>query len=114
MAWESRGTRRYYYRARRTDGGRIVKRCFTGAEAERAAEEDARRRAEQQAEREAIAAETVSTQPARELMGHAEEMTRLIVNATLLAAGFHLHDYAWRRRRGITSDRGIEPAGGDR
>ena len=99
MAWEQRGGRQCYYRAKRVNG-RVVKTYMgTGAAGEAAAAEDQRareqrcdnRRRRDEVQRELIPAELLIA----ELVALAMELTQ----STLLAAGLHEHRGAWRRRR---------------
>lgn len=101
MSWECpRGKGRYYTRSRRV-GGRIVREYFgTGPAAERAAAQDAERRAE----RLALAAEKrIQEDRSREaaaLLDAYCQLTDQLLAAALTEAGYHQHDRgAWRRAR---------------
>jgi hypothetical protein len=125
MSWECpRGKGRYYTRSRRV-GGRIVREYLgTGPAAERAAAQDAERRAE----RRALAAEKrIQEERLREVAALLEafcQLTDQLLAAALTEAGYHQHDRgAWRRARkgpGIRAgprqnpDDGVERAPGTR
>ena len=105
MAWEARGSRRYYTRSRRVNGRVVREYVGTGAVAELAAAADALRRADRLAAAEARRAEAASWQaalaPLLELCRVADVMAR----AALLAAGYHRHSRcSWRRRRHVHHD----------
>lgn len=101
MAWEKRRNGRlYYYRATRR-GKRVVKTYIgTGPAAEAAARADAERRAARAAERQA-------EQQVREAHAMAVEQVvafgcqvNSLMEAELLAAGYHRHCRGpWRKRR---------------
>ena len=101
MSWECpRGKGRYYTRSRRV-GGRVVREYLgTGPAAERAAAQDAERRAE----RLALAAEKrLQAERSREVAALLEafcQLTDQLLAAALTEAGYHQHDRgAWRRAR---------------
>ena len=101
MAWEQRGNRSYYYRSVRS-GTRVIKEYagggltgvlaeeFEGEQREQRAYEVDRRRRER-------AKWAALEQPAREL----DDLSDLLMTASLTLAGYHRHDRGeWRRRRG--------------
>ena len=99
MAWETKGTSRYYTRSRRV-GRRVVREYLgMGPEAHLAAALDDRRRREREAARAARRRQRsrweAAARPLNDLAGLAE----LFVRAALFAAGFHRHQRSWRRRR---------------
>ncbi len=101
MGWESRkGRGRYYTRTRRI-GGRFIREYLgTGPRAEDAAAEDARRRAERQAEVEARRTTESRWREADVPLCELEVAAKLVLAAALAAAGYRQHDRgAWRRRR---------------
>src|SRR3954471_5309859 len=113
MPWEQVGRRRYYYRSEWSAGRPVRRYAGTGPAAELAAAADDLRRlgraiaarerqAEQGRRRDAEA-------PLRELC----EVTDLLAQAALVAAGYHRHDRgAWRRRREVSgADGNRAPAG---
>ena len=99
MAWESRNGRRYYYRTKRVDG-RVTKIYFgSGEAAQKAAEMD-------------VAVKAIRTQEATELstwrsgLIEVDQITteieagiKLLLEAELMAMGYHKHKGEWRRRR---------------
>ena len=97
--WDVRGEHRYYYRHRFIDGRTVRVYVGTGPEAEDAAAEDVRRRAERKARRQAERAEEARLRAADAPVTGLEEMVRLLTAAALTATGFYQHDRGeWRRR----------------
>jgi hypothetical protein len=104
MAWETRGAKgvKYYYRSRRDVNGRVVKEYLgRGEKARAAAKADRERRAQEESVDQSI----------HEVMGMLTAVDRrtallgtaaqLLLEATLLGAGFHRHNYKrWRKRHG--------------
>jgi len=102
MAWEKRKNGRlYYYRATR-EGKRVVKQYVgTGPAAEAAAQADAERRAARAARRQAEQQQREAYSAAAEQVAAFGSQVNLLMEAGLLAAGYHRHDRgAWRKRRG--------------
>ena len=104
MAWEQRGSRSYYYRARRVNG-RVVKQYLgAGPIAVAAATIDLNQRAEREG--------------ARRLGDHGDlgadaalDELEAIVFRALIAAGFHRPKRGrWRRRREKAKDEGAGEA----
>jgi hypothetical protein len=102
MAWEQRTNTsgRYYYRSRRLPNGCVVKEyCGTGQRGARAAEADRLRQAEQSVER----------QRRHDLLEHVQRVAaplvilckqnNVIIEAALLAAGYHRRKGEWRKKR---------------
>ncbi len=99
MGWETRNGRRYYYR-KRWEGGRVVSEyvgrgdmaglfaAMDDADAQQAVLDQEERRAEREAER------AIDRQ-----IDEACDLARHIATAALLAAGYHAHKGAWRKRR---------------
>jgi hypothetical protein len=99
MSWESyRGRLRYTRTFRRN--GRVVRQYVgTGPVAEMVARVDALARATRERQRESRRAERAAWEAARTPLRELERVTDLLVNAALVAAGFHRHDRGqWRRR----------------
>jgi hypothetical protein len=99
MAWEARGSRRYYTRSRRANGRVVREYVGTGPVAELAAAADALRRADRRAAAEARRAEEASW---REALAPLLELSRaadLVARAALLAGGYHRHARTWRKKR---------------
>jgi hypothetical protein len=102
MAWEARGSRRYYTRSKRVNG-RVV-REYIGAAGSPAAELAAAADGLRRLEREIAARESRAE---RERLREAEapllqlcQMTDALTRAALFTAGFRQHDRgAWRKRR---------------
>ena len=97
MGWDKRG---YYYRSQRC--GTSVKRVYlgAGAEAHRAAAQDAAARAQKAAETAELACLQARVEAVEQLDAAAHHSLSLLLEATLLAEGWHLHRGQWRRRRG--------------
>src|SRR6478736_65351 len=102
MAWEQRNdsANRYYYRSRRLPDGRVVKTYHgTGQCGAMAADADRVRRAEQ----------SLVHQRHRALLEHIQHVAAplvelcdacdVIMEAALLAAGYHNHRGEWRKKR---------------
>jgi hypothetical protein len=101
MAWERRGTRRYFYISRRDPGGRVVKQYVgAGAKGARAATSLAVAKAQRQLDRIAVMAERARLRPLDRLVAEFADAADFLLAATLLAAGYHRHRRGrWRRRR---------------
>ena len=99
MPWENRGQKSYYYRAKKVRGKVIHTYCGTGERAELEAEKDARLRAQREEERRLVQAQkqrwTEILNTARPL----DDLTTLLVRASLYAAGFHEQTRHWRQRQ---------------
>lgn len=97
--WDIRGHLRFYYRYRWVN--QQARRVYmgTGAEAEQAAAEDELRWAQQAAA--AQAWQTALAELEGDLQPHEDlaQASHRLLQATLLAAGFHQHDRNWRLRR---------------
>ena len=100
MAWETRKERPYYYAAARVDG-RVVKTYFGRGQAARlAASFDAEARANRAAERAALAALREQLAGPDRALSELETASDQLLEAGLLAAGYHRTNYGpWRRRR---------------
>jgi hypothetical protein len=109
MGWELRHGRRYFYSAEKR-AGRVVK-IYRGrgriGELAEALELEARR---QRADREeALRAERSRTGRADRAMDDLDRACALAIRASLIGAGYHQVNYAWRRRR----VRDADPAGAE-
>jgi hypothetical protein len=103
VGWEQRGKsgNRYYYRSVRREGRPVKLYVGAGIAAKLAEDIDAGRRRQREAEECALLEEIQRTSEPRSLMIRLEEITRLLMEGTLLAAGFHRPNFGpWRRRRG--------------
>jgi hypothetical protein len=112
MGWEVRHGRRYYYSVKKRSG-KVVKtyrgRGRMGEMAEALETEARRRRADRE---EAFRAERARTVHADRAMDDLDRACAMAIRATLIRAGFHRVNYAWRRRRVRTTDlAGAEAAG---
>src|SRR4051812_23332161 len=97
MAWEKRNKRSYFYRSVRSDGK--VKKIYygNGPAGELAANADALRRADRDAEKEARRAAKGRFDAVMTLTLELYRVCDLVASATLLAAGYHrAHRHAWR------------------
>lgn len=100
MAWEKRRGGCYYYRSKRV-GNRVIKEYFgCGPEAQQAALEDAQKRAEQEARRLAARQEREQHDAATEAVVQLGSQVDMLVKAALTAAGYHQHRGSWRKHRG--------------
>ena len=102
MAWEARGSRRYYTRSKRVNG-RVV-REYVGAAgapaAELAAAADGLRRLGREAAARERHAEQARHREAEAPLVRLCALSDALTRAALLAAGFHQHHRGqWRRRR---------------
>src|SRR4051794_26254931 len=103
MAWERRGTKRFFYLSTRS--GQRVRKLYLGSGpvAQLGAAEVELRRAEAQAVRLRWQAEMAEVEAAEALARRHEILSRLLADAVLLACGFHRqgrHQWrAWRHGR---------------
>jgi hypothetical protein len=110
VAWDVRNGTRYYYRSVRE--GRRVRRVYlgTGPGGERAAAEDAARRARRQAQPEARRDEQARRDEADALITDLVRLTDALARAALMAAGYFRHARgAWRRRRAPAQSARTQP-----
>lgn len=101
MAWEQRGTRRYFYLSQRAPDGRVVKRYVgAGGKGSRAAQALAIAKAQRQLDRMALLAEQARLRAPDRLAAEFAEAADLLMTASLLAVGFHHpRQGRWRKRR---------------
>ena len=101
MAWELRSGRRYYYRSKRTAGGRITKTYLgAGLAAGLISAADQRRRSKR---RRAVVRDRALLSYVRGFTEELAELCNLIdarVCVALRAAEYHQHRGEWRRRHG--------------
>ncbi len=100
MAWESRGSSRYYYQSERDESGSVVKKYIGAGEiAETIAHADETRRrareARQAREREELERLEALVAPVLEI----DQAAGILVRAHLVAGGYHNHKGEWRLRR---------------
>jgi hypothetical protein len=104
MGWEHRpgGSAPYYYHAARTPEGRVVKEYYgRGERAQAAAAAVARSQARRNADRRAVQEERGRLAGPDGLMAELVGVTQVLLDAALLAKGFHRLNYGrWRKRRG--------------
>jgi hypothetical protein len=100
MPWVVHGERRYYYRSRRANG-RVCRQYVGAGDAARlAAALDEQRRAERQDRRRALTADRERWHTAAAPSKALAAGTDLLVEAVLLAAGYHRPNYGpWRKWR---------------
>jgi hypothetical protein len=97
---------RYYTRSRKINGRVVREYCGTGKLAELAAEIDAIKRADREAEREARRAEKDELDALDDSVTELDEMADLLARAALLAVGYRQHKRGeWRRKRRGSDDR---------
>ena len=107
MALVKRPNTDHYYRSVRV--GDRVKRVYVGCgeEARLAAAVDEHRRLRRQMERQALLADRRRWDAACSLLDELIDFTNILVEAVLLAEGFHQHHQGeWRRRRGRSQKQG--------
>ncbi len=110
MAWESRGTRRYYYSATRR-GGRVEKTYHgKGVLGELASATIDRAKLRRIEKAEALAAEKARLTPLVQAMTTLDQACLLMVKANLYAGGYHEFNGFWRRRRVRLENRGVVQA----
>src|SRR5438445_127336 len=104
MGWEHRAgnSGRYYYRVIRTADGKVVKEyCGRGQRANTAAAAVAYAQAQREADRQAVLAESARLAGPDRLTAELVGVGQLLLEATLLASGYHRTNYGrWRKRRG--------------
>lgn len=94
MAWEKRGKYRYYYRSIK-HAGSVHKQYFgRGRAAQRAAAEDRAKAAR----RGRLRTQRLEINRAMECGREISRTVKGLIEAALIAAGFHQHDRNWRRR----------------
>jgi hypothetical protein len=99
MGWEVRGSKRFYYRAQRV-GDRVIKQYFgSGRRARLAAQEDDEERLRKARERSEIRTIEESVVDVNSLMEDLDHVVNMMLQATLLAAGYHQHRGNWRKYR---------------
>ena len=100
MGVETRKGKLYYYKKRR-EGDRVVSEYVGSGEivqmADRMAALERERRKEQ---RESLQAQASSLYRINSMVDSYSEMVDRVVEAHLLALGYHKHNRQWRRRRG--------------
>jgi hypothetical protein len=104
MGWERRGHggALYYYRVSRTPDGRVVKEyCGRNNRARAAAAAVARSQSLRAADQRAVQEEKGRLAGPDGLVAELVSVAQLLLEATLLAEGFHRFNYGkWRKRRG--------------
>lgn len=99
MALVYQNGRPYYYKNKRQNGKVVRQYVASGLLAEFAAEQDARRRDLQQARRAAAEEKRMAFVAARATLLDLLSEAELLINATLLDAGYHRQNRGpWRRR----------------
>ena len=107
MGWERRRNGTYYYRARKV-GGRVLKEYVgAGPLSELVAAQDTQARAERRATNEARRAERARLTAVDDAVDASHAASDTLVRASLVMAGYHLHNRGeWRRRHGDGNDEG--------
>ncbi len=97
MGWEKG---RYYTRSKKVNGRVVREYVGFGRVAELAAELDAIKRQQRQAERDALLAKRAELDALDAPLDELNDLADLLARAALLAAGFHQHRRSeWRKRR---------------
>lgn len=100
MAFEARGTRRYYYRGRRI-GDRVVKEyCGNGERAKAAAEADRRDRDQRRLQADANRREQGQMEEVLAALDEFCEASDKLLASALLKTGCRFHRGEWRRKHG--------------
>jgi hypothetical protein len=99
MPWHPVGKRRYYYRSHRVGPKTVRSYIGTGAVGEAAALADDLRRVERERQRRAHEEEEARHAAAFGPLLELCELTEVLAQAALLAAGYHQHDRTWRHKR---------------
>jgi len=99
MAWEKRRRRRYYYHKRR-EGDRVTSVYLGRGDLAhfyaQAAQRDQRRRAQTRRHAREVCAEVDQLDQTLDAL---QTITATLVQATLIAEGFHLHHGQWRKNK---------------
>jgi hypothetical protein len=100
MGWETRGTRRYYYRKRR-EGQRVVSEYVgTSSSAALIAESDALLRVQSWGARKQRTLEIQQLRDADQEINRLLDLCSSLTSAALIIAGYHTHKGQWRRKHG--------------
>ena len=99
MAWETRGTRPYYYKSRRI--GNTVRKLYVGSGdvAKQAAANDTAAKVKRTADQTALAEFQTRLAGVDQLAADVDQGVRLLTEAALLTAGFREHRGEWRQQR---------------
>ena len=101
MAWETRQRGGLYYTRSRRENGRVVREYVGGGIlGELAAAQDAHRRAEHEAQKQAWEAERERLDALEAPLAALNTACRDLTRRSLEAAGYHQHKGQWRKRRG--------------
>jgi hypothetical protein len=100
--WEKRERGGLYYTRSRKEGGRVIREYIGGGPlGELAAKTDALNRLRREEEAKAWRAERESLEALDHPVEELYEAADVLVQATLLAAGYHQHNRSeWRKKRG--------------
>jgi hypothetical protein len=94
---------RYYTRSRKVNGRVVREYVGSGKVAEAAAQQDAIKRQQREAERDAFREKRAEQTAFDAQMKQLDEVTDLLAGAALMAAGYRRHNRGeWRKRRGTT------------
>lgn len=101
MAYERRGSKVYYYRARKWNGHVLKEYLGRGVRAKQAAAEDAQKKATREHER----ADRREWESVDNHIAQLHQLTKLLSHAHLVSAGYYQHNRGeWRRRRQNRND----------
>jgi hypothetical protein len=99
MAWEQRGSQRYYYRSIRRNGHVTKDYVGTGPLAALSAAEDAERQAQRQAQAEDWRQEQAALEAIDTQLEAWWDLGTVEIKATLYTEGYYQHDRGtWRKR----------------
>lgn len=116
MAFERRGKSggTYFYLTVRDPATGTVRKTYLGrgGRARAAADAIARRRDQRETDKRAVRVAQDASRAADDLTAELDAAASLLMEAVLLAAGFHRPNYGpWRRRRHDHGGHGADPAG---
>jgi hypothetical protein len=101
MGWENRGNKYYYYRKKRIGKKVISEYIGFGPDAEKIAREDDLAKRKREKARLAWQHRQAEIRAMDDALDSIETITRSLVNANLLLAGYHTHKGQWRKKRNV-------------
>lgn len=99
MGWEKRGNQYYYYRKKRV-GKKVISEDYgAGPVAEKIAQEDELVRQKRKNDQQAWLYRQAEFRAIDGALDFMESITRALIHAHLLLAGYHTHKGQWRKKR---------------
>lgn len=99
MGWEKRGNKKYYYRKKRIGKKVNSEYIGSGPVAEKIAQEDELNRRRQNKEKQVWQRRKIEIEAMDDLLYSLDDITRKLIYANLILAGYHTHKYEWRKKR---------------